>query len=75
MPRDIHAALRTAADAAATLRAQLSDLAAAVEQGNEGAIVLAARALVVSNAAVADPHSPDTPGTGTDSGPPRGESP
>jgi len=75
MPRDVHTALRTAADAAATLRAQLSDLATAVEHGNEDAIVLAARAFVVSNAAVTDPHSPDTLGIGTTTGPPRGESP
>ena len=75
MPRDVHAALRAAANAAATLRAQLSDLATAVERGNEDAIVLAARALVVSSAAVTDPHSPDMPGTGTTTGPPRGESP
>jgi len=75
MPRDVHAALRAAANAAATLRAQLSDLAAAIERGNEDAIVVAARALVVSSAAFTDPHSPDTPGSRATAGPPRGESP
>ena len=61
MPRDVHAALASAARAAAGLRAQLCDLAAAVEHGNEDAIVLAARALVTGEPTGTDPHSPEPP--------------
>lgn len=46
MPPNVHTALRTAADAAATLRAQLSDLATAVENDDNEAIVRSARSLV-----------------------------
>jgi len=62
MPRDVHAALASAADAAASLRAQLTDLAAAVELDDEDAIVLAARRLLTCDTAVTDPHSPEPPG-------------
>ena len=70
MPPDVHAALRTATESAAHLRAQLSDLAAAVEQGNDDAIVLAARALVTGEPAITNPNSPDTPEPRTDPGHP-----
>ena len=75
MPRDVHAALRTAADAAAHLHAQLSNLAAAVEHGDVDAIVLAARALVTGEPAITNPHSPETPEPKTDLGQSEGEFP
>ncbi len=74
MPPDVHAALRSATDAAAHLRSQLSDLAATVERGNEDAIVLVARALVTGEPAITNPNSPDTPEPRTDPGHPE-ESP
>ena len=76
MPPDIHAALARAANAAANLRARLSDLATAVECGDEDAIVLAARALVTGDAAITlPPHSPEPPETKADPELCEGESP
>lgn len=75
MPPEIHAALASAANAAANLRAKISKLAAAVERGDEDIIVIAARALVTSDDASSDSHSPGTPEVITDPGPNEGESP
>ena len=73
MPPDIHVALASAARAAASLRDKISNLAAAVERGDENIIVIAARALVTSDDASSDSHSPDTPGPRADPGPSEGE--
>ena len=69
MPPDVHAALDAATDAAAHLRAQIADLAHAVETNDTEAIVTAARSLVSNSDRTAlSQDSPDRPEHGSDQG-------
>ena len=74
MPPDIHAALKSATEAATRLRKLLSDLAAAVESDDPETVSKCARVLVASAAtSTLRPISPDQPETHP--GPDEGESP
>lgn len=74
MPLDVHAALTTATTAAAHLREGLANLARVVAENEPAAIVVAARALVARDDALATtgPDSPDR--LGTEAGSQLGES-
>lgn len=73
MSPDVHAALRSATEAAAHLRKLMSNLAAAVERDDPEIIVRCARALVASATMfTTTPDSPDQPGPYP--GPDEGES-